>query len=296
MTEGQMEKQSNGIVKKLATIMKGLGRVEKRGRNEFHKYDYVMEADLADAVRGELAEAGIMMVPQVLTDTVRWDQTEKGKIYYANFAFTFTDGVDSINVVVPGCGQDNPGDKAPYKAFTGAEKYAIMKLFLIATGDDPENEKEDTSSSHHGAKPQGSGEPARARDSSGPPRASQDSGFTIPYGASKGKQITEVDEKTLEWFTERCVESVAKNDPKWHAQNQRALDVCRAEWARRTPWRAVWQKAQAKATDLGFGEADLIDIMKSATGKTRATELVSEDWGKIEVALVDARHELTKDR
>ena len=33
------------------------------------------------------------------------------------------------------------GDKAPYKAMTGALKYALLQSFLLASGDDPEDER-----------------------------------------------------------------------------------------------------------------------------------------------------------
>src|SRR5262249_31856915 len=36
------------------------------------------------------------------------------------------------------------GDKAPYKAMTGALKYALLQSFLLATGDDPEDERADS--------------------------------------------------------------------------------------------------------------------------------------------------------
>jgi hypothetical protein len=40
-----------------------------------------------------------------------------------------------------GYAEDTGGDKAIYKAMTGATKYFYMKVFGVATGDDPENEK-----------------------------------------------------------------------------------------------------------------------------------------------------------
>jgi hypothetical protein len=40
-----------------------------------------------------------------------------------------------------GEGQD-AGDKGPYKAMTGAQKYALMKTFMIPTGDDPEADED----------------------------------------------------------------------------------------------------------------------------------------------------------
>jgi hypothetical protein len=51
--------------------------------------------------------------------------------------FTVTDGAEERQFVMIGEGEDS-GDKATYKAMTGAQKYALLKLFLISTGDDPE--------------------------------------------------------------------------------------------------------------------------------------------------------------
>jgi hypothetical protein len=62
----------------------------------------------------------------------------------AVMAYTFSD-VDSgeeIVAKVAGQGLDS-GDKAPYKAMTGALKYALLQSFLLATGDDPEDERVD---------------------------------------------------------------------------------------------------------------------------------------------------------
>lgn len=44
-----------------------------------------------------------------------------------------------LTIASYGEGRDR-GDKAPYKALTGALKYALIQTFLIATGDDPEHE------------------------------------------------------------------------------------------------------------------------------------------------------------
>src|ERR1700731_578035 len=59
-------------------------------------------------------------------------------------AYTFID-VDTgeeITAKVAGQGLDS-GDKAPYKAMTGALKYALLQSFFLATGDDPEDERAD---------------------------------------------------------------------------------------------------------------------------------------------------------
>jgi hypothetical protein len=53
------------------------------------------------------------------------------------------DTAEEITVKVAGEGLD-AGDKAPYKAMTGALKYALLQSFLLATGDDPEDERADS--------------------------------------------------------------------------------------------------------------------------------------------------------
>jgi len=277
------------LVAKLAKVMGGLDRVPKRGRNEFHKYDYVMEADLADAVRQDLAQAGIMIFPQILTGTVQWTDTvnkdgnPNGKIFSAMFMFTFTDGEFSETVVVPGCGHDNPGDKAPYKAMTGAEKYALMKTFLIPTGDDPEDDNGE-------AKPRATKVPAdeapRKTPAAPAAPAAGKSAFLVPFGKSKGKSISDISESDLSYLTKYAEEKVEAKDPKWHDKNVEFLNALKAEWARRQPWRDVWGKAVEYATRYAVGEAQLIDIMKDVTGKSHANELVAEDLPKIQGEII----------
>jgi len=48
---------------------------------------------------------------------------------------------ETAEVFGTGCGED-AGDKAVYKAITGAMKYFVSKNFLISTGDDPEKDSE----------------------------------------------------------------------------------------------------------------------------------------------------------
>ncbi len=56
------------------------------------------------------------------------------------YTFTDVDTGEAITAKVAGQGLDS-GDKAPYKAMTGALKYALLQSFLLATGDDPEEER-----------------------------------------------------------------------------------------------------------------------------------------------------------
>lgn len=133
------------LVEKLAAVMAQVARVPKNGWNDFHKYHYATEADITECVRSAMASHGVMLIPSV--EKTEWRTIKNksgGEEFIASLTvhFTATDGKDRIEFNVMGEGQDR-GDKATYKAMTGAIKYALLKLFLIPTGDDPEREEEE---------------------------------------------------------------------------------------------------------------------------------------------------------
>jgi hypothetical protein len=146
-TTATKENKSSGLVAKLARIMSKIDRVPKNGHNDFHNYDYATEADIAEHCRNLLAEEKVMMIPNVLGYEQISKPDKDGKprndIVRLNVEFSFYDGDsnDKISFKVVADGEDK-GDKATYKAITGAQKYALMKSFLIPTGDDPEDDEE----------------------------------------------------------------------------------------------------------------------------------------------------------
>ena len=130
---------------KLAEVRRRIGYVQKRGFNERNNYSYVAAADLAGAVGDLLAELGVVIVPRL--ESISYEpaqpaRSETARAAQVVMAYTFAD-VDcgeEVTVKVAGQGLD-AGDKAPYKAMTGALKYALLQSFLLATGDDPEEER-----------------------------------------------------------------------------------------------------------------------------------------------------------
>lgn len=137
-------KQQGGsqLVRKLAKVMSDVKRVPKNGYNSFSKYNYATESDIAEKVRESLSEQNVVMLPDVEEHTTREHVNRKGYTEYiatVMVKFTFIDGDtgENLSIHCAGEGQD-PGDKAIYKAITGAQKYALMKAFMIPTGDDPE--------------------------------------------------------------------------------------------------------------------------------------------------------------
>jgi hypothetical protein len=132
---------------KLAEVRRRIGYVQKRGHNELFNYSYVTAADIAGAVGDILAELGVVVVPRL--ESIAHEPAPSGRIdgerltrVVMNYSFVDVDTAEEITVKVAGEGLD-AGDKAPYKAMTGALKYALLQSFLLATGDDPEDERPD---------------------------------------------------------------------------------------------------------------------------------------------------------
>lgn len=148
------QEQTSSIAQKLVAAMKAVDAVTKRGRNDIQKYNYVKAADVANEVRKALAEAGIAFTYSVISERYWESQTKNGTTNFfcsLMIAVTFTDAdsQQSVTANAIGWGADTQ-DKAPYKAMTGALKYALRMNFLIPDESDPENgeETESTSANH----------------------------------------------------------------------------------------------------------------------------------------------------
>lgn len=139
------------ILAALHKVMSEVGYVQKKGRNDFHKYNYAGEGNLLEVLRPAMVEAGLILIPSHKTTTAVDDF---GNIFVTvEYTLAHKDGdVWPEKIVVYGAGNDKNksggvGDKGLYKALTGANKYLLFKLFQIETGDDPEkdadHEKED---------------------------------------------------------------------------------------------------------------------------------------------------------
>jgi len=135
---------------KLAEVRRRIGYVQKRGHNELFNYSYVTAADIAGSIGDLLSELGVVVIPRLEnisyeTAASRGEATRMARVVMA-YTFADVDSREQLVAKVAGQGLD-PGDKAPYKAMTGALKYALLQSFLLATGDDPEDERVDGRSS-----------------------------------------------------------------------------------------------------------------------------------------------------
>jgi len=149
------QQTTKSLVRKLAEIVQEMDSVEKRGENKFQNYKYVKAADVAWAVRKALSERNIYLVSDMVHIRNYEIPAKEGVMQAVDVTmeFSFFDGdnpsTQPLVFHAYGTGTDK-GDKAVYKAMTGALKYGLRHAFLIPDESDPEaDESTDRNASHN---------------------------------------------------------------------------------------------------------------------------------------------------
>jgi hypothetical protein len=140
MTENNPQRS---LVRKINEIKAKVGYLKKEGRNTAQKYNFIEEAAVIEAVRDLMIERELMIWPETTNIIVTPSGNTSGgaskNLTTVDMKFTIEDGESGETRTISMGGQGiDPGDKGIYKAETGANKYALLKLFQIPTGDDPE--------------------------------------------------------------------------------------------------------------------------------------------------------------
>lgn len=223
------------LVRKLVEVMAVVDRIPKSGHNDFHNYDYTTEADVLEAVRGELARRCVLIVPCAI-DSKETAVGEKGqRVFTQRMRFTAHDGEsgETLSWDMYGQGSDSL-DKGAFKSTTGAVKYGLLKLFLVPTGDDPERESASSVTPPPPAGVNGLKSRMKPQPPAPPPgashKAAHDRGLTFGFGSGKGQPIGSLDDKSLVWYAgclQRDLADAAK--AKWHAKTAQQLATIQAE-------------------------------------------------------------------
>lgn len=127
------------LFSKMAAVMGALSAIPKMGTNTFHNYKYVTASDVADAIREQMAAQNLAFFAETV------GVTEQGGRYVIEYLYTFACGDtgaihscrwfgEAIAVSQKGV----PDDKAMTKAATTAQKYFLLKTFIVSTSDDPD--------------------------------------------------------------------------------------------------------------------------------------------------------------
>jgi hypothetical protein len=127
------------LYQKLAKVMADVGSVEKTGHNAFHKYAFIEQGVLMAKLRPLLAEAGIVILPEITSVQYR----KEGTVAQCAMAFTLVNADNPEERIGPlawAAEGEDKGDKAVNKAGTSGHKYFLLKLFLVSDKDDPDAE------------------------------------------------------------------------------------------------------------------------------------------------------------
>lgn len=128
------------LFNKISKIVSEVEKVEKTGYNSFQKYKYIMEKDLLDVVRKSIVKHGVVIFSSIDECTVSEFNDQLITTVRMKHTFADTETGETHDTFTYGQGADKL-DKGVYKAITGANKYFLLKNFLLSGEDDPENDK-----------------------------------------------------------------------------------------------------------------------------------------------------------
>ena len=136
----KLQKKKNALRKAL----KAKGILKKGAVNDYDHYAYFSEAQYKELFTELFSEHGLELSFTELEYNYFEGSEKQANGRNPKLRFTLTDidtGFFEVSDIT-GEGIDK-GDKAGYKAYTGALKYYLADTFMVATGDDPEKESPD---------------------------------------------------------------------------------------------------------------------------------------------------------
>lgn len=139
---------------RLRKALKEKGILKKGGRNEYDKYTYFSEAQYKELFTELFSENELeLKFTEVEYNTFEGSEKQaNGRMPKLKFTLFDIETGFFEETEITGEGIDK-GDKAGYKAYTGAMKYYLANTFLVATGDDAEKDSPDVRMNDRKASP-----------------------------------------------------------------------------------------------------------------------------------------------
>ena len=121
--------------------LKSKGILKKGGQNDYDHYSYFSEAQYKELFTELFSKNNLELKFSELEYNTFEGSGKNCNGRMTRLEFTLIDVETGFfeKTVITGEGMDK-GDKAGYKAYTGAVKYYLADTFLVATGDDAEKE------------------------------------------------------------------------------------------------------------------------------------------------------------
>lgn len=128
----------------LRKALKEKGVLQKGGTNNFDRYKYFSEAQYKELFTELFSENGLeLKFDELEYNTFTGSEKQQnGRMPRLEFRLFDIETGFFEETTITGEGMDK-GDKAGYKAYTGALKYYLANTFMVATGDDPEKDSPD---------------------------------------------------------------------------------------------------------------------------------------------------------
>ena len=131
-------KPIKNIFQRILAVMAEVDYIQKGDKKVANQYKYVSHDQVSEAIHPQLVKHGIAVVPTVKSMT----QEENRTVMCLAVGFINVDNPEDRFVIESwGYGIDT-GDKGPGKSYSYAFKYAILKTFMLETGDDPDHDQE----------------------------------------------------------------------------------------------------------------------------------------------------------
>lgn len=128
----------------LRKLLKEKGILQRGGKNDFDHYSYFSEAQYKQLFTELFSECGLELKFTELEYGTFEGSAKQANGRMPRIQFDLFDIETGFfeSTIITGEGMDK-GDKAGYKAYTGALKYFLADTFMVATGDDPEKDSPD---------------------------------------------------------------------------------------------------------------------------------------------------------
>jgi len=125
----------------VAAAYKDITGITKAGQNTYDKYKYITYDDVADPVRKAMASHNLTLYCGVCPDGIAQMRSENGKNLITRLSMRFalcetTGGAMMVSDWESEAADSGLADKGINKALTAAQKYYLMRLFMIAADDD----------------------------------------------------------------------------------------------------------------------------------------------------------------
>lgn len=138
MTDKPEQAKPLSLDEKILAIQDAIKKLKKTGANKDQGYKYLTIEDAVDATRREMISHGLLLIPGAFDEPTRYDD---GKgftfIIYIEWVLKDLASSESRTWKIPGAGWDYH-DKGVPKAITGSRKTALILIFNLPIGDNPE--------------------------------------------------------------------------------------------------------------------------------------------------------------